>query len=406
VSFFLLHIFILNNFVLLSRDMIYGDFSAASISPTPRYPFFRIPTSDYQGLNRLGVDFAQVYFPSKQFSALIENYSKGAFDPLGRPSRYAPFIHYLCAISICKFAYGYAAFLHMLIQLTLFYISLYAAFRILDLKKYLWPCVLLINFCLFLTPVGITWFERGQFSLYVALAYLWILLGRHTRNPFYVLLSALFAFVKWTSLPFIFVILALDLVSSKDLHELKRSILFGGLFAMIFVLLSLPFYSATRVYLTGLYQQELTLHGKGLSLMIFLPKTLVKILPFMLIVPGWLATRRLRKAPLLLVPFFAGTAILLITYPTLAYDYSVPVLMGFIPLMMAWAKLPATSNGKVNTITVAIFFIFLLAVSFSKVIQNLIPFDDVEILIYALLGMGLVCLPLLFPTRQMLDSPV
>jgi hypothetical protein len=165
--------------------------------------------------------------------------------------------------------------------------------------------MLLINFCLFLTPVGITWFERGQFSLYIALAYLWLILGRHTHNPFYVLLSALFAFVKWTSLPFIFVILALDLVSSKDLNELKCSVLFGGLFAIVFVLLSLPFYNATRAYLTGLYQQELTLRGEGLSLMIFLPRTLVKSLPFMLIVAGWLAARQLNIVPLQLVPFFA-----------------------------------------------------------------------------------------------------
>jgi hypothetical protein len=74
--------------------------------------------------------------------------------------------------------------------------------------------------------------------------------------------------------------------------------------------------------------------------------------------------------------------------------------------MIAWAKLPAASSGPVRAITVAIFFSFLLAVSFSKVVQNLIPFDDVEILIYALVGTGLVGLPLLFPIRQMLDSPV
>jgi hypothetical protein len=215
-----------------------------------------------------------------------------------------------------------------------------------------------------------------------------------------------FAFVKWTSLPFMFVILALDLVSSKNLNELKRSVFFGGLFAVVFVLFSLPFYNATRAYLTGLYQQELTLHGEGLSLMIFLPRTFVKLLPFMLIIPGWLAARRLRKAHLLLVPFFAGAAILLITYPTLSYDYSVPVLLGFIPLMIAWAQLPSASSGPVSAIVMIIFFIFLLGVSFSKVIQNLIPIDDVEILIYALVGAGLVCLPLLFPGKKILEGPV
>jgi len=383
--------------------MISGDFSAAKISPAPRYPFFRVPTAEYQSLNRLGIDFAQVYFPSKAFSLLENNYSKGAFEPLQRPSRYAPFLHYLCAVSICKFNFGLAAFLHMLLQMACFYFSFWYAFRRLGLKRYLGPSVLLVNYTLFLTPVGITWFERGQFSLYVALAYLWLILGLQTRNRFFILLSALFSFIKWTSLPFVFVILIVNIlvnarITSLDLKALKSSFLFAGLFAAVFGLLSLPFTYATKSYLLGLYRQELIQYGEGLSLMIFLPRVLIKTLPLLLIGLGWLAARRLKET-LLLVPFFAGAAVILITYPTLAYDYSMPVLLGFIPLLMAWASLKSASSELVNATTVALFFIFLLGASFSKVIRQTIPIVGADVLWYVLAGLSLICLPLLYPPR-------
>ena len=194
--FFIFHLFILNNLMLLSRDMVYGDFSAAKLSPAPRLKIRRVQIRKYNALNRLGIDFAQVYFPSKAFSNLEKNYFEGDGDPLKRPSRYAPLIHYLCAISICNLDYGLATFLHMLIQLALFYLSLFYALMKLDLKKYILPTVLLVNYFLFLTPVGLSWFERGQFSLYVASAYLWLILGLRKSNPFLILLSACFSFVK------------------------------------------------------------------------------------------------------------------------------------------------------------------------------------------------------------------
>ena len=402
--FFILHLFILKNFVLLYRDMVAGDFSAAKLSPAPRLKILRIQIRKYNALNRLGIDFAQVYFPSKALSNLERNYSEGDDDPLKRPSRYAPLIHYLCAISICNLNYGRAAFLHMLIQLALFYLSLFYAIKILDLKKYLLPSVLLVNYFLFLTPVGISWFERGQFSLYVASAYLWLILGLRACNPFLILLSACFSFVKWTSLPFIFVLLAVNILGNvRNTKELKHAFLSAGIFAAVFVLFSLPFISPTKFYLIGLYQQELTYEANGISLMVFLPRTLVKALPFLLIGLGWLAVRRL-KEPMLLIPYFTGAAILLITYPTIAIDYSTPVLMGFIPLLFAWVRLPQAANSPVNGLTLILFFFFLLGASFSREIRLAIPITGADVLLYVMAGLGLACLPLFYPSGKMLEN--
>ena len=36
-------------------------------------------------------------------------------------------------------------------------------FREFGLPQYLLPSLLFVNICLFLTPAGLSWFERGQF---------------------------------------------------------------------------------------------------------------------------------------------------------------------------------------------------------------------------------------------------
>jgi hypothetical protein len=355
-------------------------------------------------VNRLGIDFAQIYFPSTQFSNLETNYSTGDGDPLKRPSRYAPLIHYLCSSSICNLDYGWAAFAHMLIQLALFYLSLFYAIWTLDLKKYFLPIILLVNYFLFLTPVGISWFERGQFSLYVACSYLWLILALRSRNPFMVLLSACFAFVKWTSLPFTFVILSVDILANiGNGKELKHAFSSAGIFAAIFILFSVPFIDQTKAYMLGLYQQELTFEPDGISLMVFLPRVIVKALPFALIGLGWLTAKRLRE-PMLLIPYSAGAAILLITYPTMAIDYSVPILMGFIPILVAWTYLPQNVDNPVKLPTLILFFFFLVSASFSREVRNMLPFNGSVVLLYVITGLGMICLPLLYSPSKALES--
>src|SRR6185295_16286041 len=108
----------------MSRDMLYGDFSAEHIFPQPHYGFLRVPDTTvsrkYEAVNRLGADFTQIYFPAQKFESIARNYKNGVFDPWDRPSRMAPFLHLLCSRTICKLTYGWASLLHMLIQIGVF----------------------------------------------------------------------------------------------------------------------------------------------------------------------------------------------------------------------------------------------------------------------------------------------
>ena len=70
----------LYNFILLSKDMIYGDSSGLYLKPLPRYGFMRVPENAFtlkcEAFQRLAADFAQIYFPSQEFSSPFRHSKK------------------------------------------------------------------------------------------------------------------------------------------------------------------------------------------------------------------------------------------------------------------------------------------------------------------------------------------
>jgi hypothetical protein len=384
--FIVCHILIAFNFYHMSKDTINGDISAINISVHPLYKLLRIPEGDlareYNAVNRISGDFAQIYFPARSSVSSPLDYTLESNDPWGRPSRYAPFVHAVCHYTLCRLDYGYAAFLHIVIQLMLLYASLAYAFRKLNIKRHIAPAILLINVCLFLTPVGLAWFERGQLSLFVALAYLWLFLGIIGRNPWYLLISAVFAFLKWTSFPFIFVACALWILTSRDMKEFRSNMLLAVIIPVVIALLFLFHVKEGIFFLKGLYNQEMFANPTGISLLRLFPKYVCKLLPFILVILGYWGAQRSRDKIYFLIPYLAGSAILLALYPTVSPDYVVPCLFGFIPVLIYWeglGKNAGDADGKKGSLSqylisreylprsiVYFFFSFLLAVSCFK----------------------------------------
>lgn len=396
IAFVAAYCLIINNFILLSKDMIYGDSSAEKIFPHPFFGFYRIPdrvnTIEHNAVNRLAADYAQIYFPSQEFSSLTKNYETGYLDPWKRPSRYAPFIHYLCSISFCKLDYGYASFLHMLTQMLLFYFFFIAAFKMLSIESDLWIGLLLANIFLFATPAGLGWFERGQFSLYVALSYLLLMLGFLKNKPSFVMASALFAYVKWTSFPFLFVVFAVYLPSARNKKEGVQRTLLALIYILIILLLSLAFRSKFIHFLEGLYTQEINVQPVGVSLTQLLPAGFVKALPLALIFLGYLYLRRNGKTFNHLIPYLIGSGILLLTYPTVAFEYNIPSLFCFIPLVFYWTKHP---NIMSKVIRYA-FFIFVLLISFPDYL-NLFIAENTILMGYLVVSAAFLLFPWLYP---------
>jgi hypothetical protein len=383
IIFILVHIPILINIYYISRDMILGDESAVHVFPQPQLGMMRIyerpSIIGHEAINRLAVDFAQVYFPSQEFSSLSKNYQTGYLDPYLRPSRYAPFVHFLCRVTLCNLDYGYASIFHMLIQLLLFYAFFIFAFKALNVDMNLWPGLLLANICLFLTPVGLAWFERGQFSLYVAISYLLVILGLFKRNFFLVILSALFAYIKWTSFPYIFVVISLFLLNSKNRIELKQNTLLVSAFLIPILFLLLLFPAKSYYFLAGLYYQERYATPEGVSLALILPTEMVKALPLLMVILGYFHIKASQNVFNQTLPYLLGSAIALLTYPTVAFEYSVSSLLCFIPLTLYWANLPNVQMNKARREFVKYsFFLFLLLASNSIYVNWLFPENFVD----------------------------
>jgi hypothetical protein len=254
----------------------------------------------------------------------------------------------------------------------LVFASFIYAFKILRIEKDLFPVILLVNFCLFLTPVGLSWFERGQFSLYVSLSYLWLFLGLVNRNGYYIFISALFAYVKWTSFPFIFLVFLLWVLNSKSIKELRYSMYLALVFPLTVVFLFLLYFEYGIHFLIGLFEQEITYEPQGLSLMKLFPRFIVKILPFFLVVLGYFNIRKCKNKFLFLVPYFMGSGIILTIYPTLAYDYSIPCLFCFIPLVIYWEKCFKVNEHSRDYLIKYLFFFFMIIASFSVFVSELI----------------------------------
>ena len=396
------------NFFYLSKDLIYGDGSGENAVPQPRYELLRIPkepkSKRYKGENRLASDYSQIYFPSQDFEHLSQNYETGVRSPFTARSRYAPFIHYLCTISFCKLDYGYASFLHMLTQMLVFYLIFAATFKMLGVQSDLWVGLLLANVFMFLTPAGLGWFERGQFSLYVALSYLLLMLGLWKNKPTLIFVSALFAYVKWTALPFLTVIFAAYLLGSKNKMELVRNIRAALMYAAVFLVLSLAFRSKFIHFVEGLYMQEIYDFPKGISLTYILPAGAVKILPLLMVLIGWLYLRWRNISYEDLLPYFIGSGILLIVYPTIAYEYNLVSLLCFVPLVFYWMK----RAGLIARIASYGFFIFILAASSTNFVSPFLNYavpTNTIIAGYIAISVVFILIPL-FNQSQARDHPV
>lgn len=374
VVFVLLHLAIASQIYWLARDILRGDGSCSNLTVPLRYPPMRVPatpvTEQHYAENRLCADFALIYFQSLKPESLRGMYDlETTVDLWGRPSRYPPLMHVISSYTLCNLPYGQACLVHLGVQYLLFMASFIFAFYVLHIRKYLLQGILITNVCLFLTPVGLSFFERGQYTLYIGLCYLWLMLAFVTGKRRHILIAALFGFLKWTSMPFVFVAFAVSILGAKDVKSLKKNMAMAGLYLLTLtgLLLIVPNYGMD--FIKGLFFQELELIPMGNSLVRIVPRYIVKSLPFVLVAVGVLIRYIIKKPQPYIIPFFAGSATLLVCYPTMSFDYSVPYLTAFIPFLVYWSTLPGVGSANVKGLQVG-YYSFLLLASFALFIFN------------------------------------
>jgi len=158
-------------------------------------------------------------------------------------------------------------------------------------------------------------------------------------------------------------------------------------------------------FLQGLYQQEIFASPRGVSLVRLLPATYVKFMPLLLICFGLLYVRRYRTDLQEYLPFFIGAGILMLTYPTKAYEYNVSTIFCFIPFVAYWADLPGSWRGTViRRLAKYVLFVFLLTASYSRVLVRIFDTHYIIFFIYLMVAAIFLIGPLILPSHILLNE--
>ena len=90
---------------------------------------------------------------------------------------------------------------------------------------------------LVLTPIGLSFIERGQFDLYVAASYVVVFTALYKPHVSLLVAAGVLAAIKWTALPFL-LILSVRILAGTDLR-LPWRILIGPAVVLASVLVTL-----------------------------------------------------------------------------------------------------------------------------------------------------------------------
>ena len=167
-------------------------------------------------------------------------------------------------------------------------------------------------------------------------------------------------------------------------------------FPVIILLLFSLFPQEGYFFVQGLLFQEAFIPPGGVSLVSLLPATYVKLLPAVVILLGIPYLRKYGDDFTGYIPYFAAASIIMLTYPTVAFEYSLSTLFGFIPLILHWGNCQKSTNNAVpSTIMEILFFLFLFIASMSPFMAQIFKSKYITYWEYAFVSAIFLFAPLL-----------
>jgi hypothetical protein len=341
----------------------------------PRHGFDFMTT--ITGEKRASIDFAHVYYASKNFKISNSNFYNENHDIFGRSNviAYTPQMLFVYKNSICLMKYNYAAILSSNLQILLLLISILLIFRS-ELKHAIISSLVIINI-LFLSPIALSWYERGQFDLFIAISFIWLLNGIIRESPVSFIISAIFACFKLTSLPTLSIVLPIYFLFKGNKHAYINTIIF----AIAFITTFLPFLHHIIPFFTNLQDYELSAKPVGISLLgLFKDPSssiilFIKLLPFIIIILYsvlFIINKSLRNKVLnrSVLIFIFAIAVLMSLYGTDNHSYRIVVLVSFIPFIYVSQM---TERGYLKEeIFRLIFYLTFYILAFFPTIQWLV----------------------------------
>ncbi len=347
-----------------------GTRSTFSTTPAHRYGIMRVPDGS-DGPPALGADFSQVYF-----SALAIRKGDAPYDPqnpafqdrFGRRPIYPPLANYLY-IPLTFLAYRDALVVHTLASLALFLGATALVLLMFGLGREVLAAGLACLMLGFLTPVGFSHFERGQFYLVVGTSHLLVVAAVYARRASLPLAvgGALLGALKWTAFPLLGLFSVLGFVASPTP---RRRLVFLAVPAIL-VLSVMAFASEIPDFWPSLRMYELEVAPKGVSLELLMPRWIAKAVPALLtlVFVALFAARarrgmdRQRALEAVALPFALALALLTQAIITVVYEYRIVSLLGLLPMTVVWLE-RAESVPRVLRNGLAILLGVFLVMSF------------------------------------------
>lgn len=341
--------FVVGQAAALSRAVVHGRVEATYT--TPLYGYMKSPTGlARQADAKFGADYMALYFAAGNYRSSGQMYDDRS-DPWGRPAMtFPPHLIFIVAHSLQRLEFPTSVLLNAFIQIVVLTAALLGFLR--RVQTSVWTCLtvlLLTGLLLFATPVGTTWFERSQTDLYVAAAFIVLLMAiRDDRLAFFALAGAL-ASLKWSSLPFLASSSLTYLCFSPRPWKLKLAAVL--LMVSLAVLLALPFGVNSIDYLKSVAAFEINSAPRGISLQFYMPaaaaRVAVFVLPAMMIAlrPKWRRASWGAKSVMEVV-YWGGTCLVAASYGTVAYEYRLVHLLFLVPYLASGRSLLFRAEGQ------------------------------------------------------------
>lgn len=324
-------------------------------------------TSPFSGApGATGADFSQVYT-----SAMALRHGESAYRPtspqfadrFGRVPNYPPLTNWIY-VPLTFLPYYVALLVHTgLSLLTLFGATVFVLMR-MGLGRHVLRVVLLQSSLYFLTPIGLTHIDRGQFDPLVATSCLLCFVCVFAiRNPFRLAaLSGFLGALKWTAIPFLgcFAVAGFLLGSRSRRWAFVVTLAVSALATALFWRGILEYWNSLRFY-------ELDPAPSGLTLQHFMPRLWTKLAPVLatalvtlFILVRFPSVERPRILIAISAPFALALTNLSICFGTISYEYRTVATLGMVPALIIWLEAEKDVPAYAKVATAAAFGLFLI----------------------------------------------
>ena len=314
------------------RVLLYvGD--PQGLFPKPFYSPIPVPK-----LGSTGADFSQIYFGALRLRREgVSPFQAPSADPFDRPPGYPPLTYWL-TVPLTLLPYHWALLVHMAGQFIVFAAAMIVALGLTGCLRW-WPAVAATVLpLLVMTPIGLSFIERGQFDLYVAACYALAFTALYQPHVSLLVAVGVLAAIKWTALPFL-LILSVRILAGTDRRPRWR-ILIGPAVVLACVLTL----DGARS-LQALASWELGGAPRGLTFGRLMPFWLAKSLPLLtvLLAAAWLRwwsepADRQRRFLVASLPLAATLAIQGGAMGSYSSEFRTVALLGLVPALAIWLK--------------------------------------------------------------------